>query len=150
MFKYIKKFEQVVSTVLIVLMSFVVVVAIADLLWLLIKDAITPPILLLDTGELLEIFSMFLLVLIGIELIETLKAYVQHSKIRAEVIILVAMIALGRKIIGLDLKEVSYESMLGISAMMVALSISYYTIHRSNNNSHDDSLTVKKNGEVIP
>jgi len=150
MFKYIKKFEQVVSTVLIVLMSFVVVLAIADLIWLLIKDAITPPILLLDTGELLEIFSMFLLVLIGVELIETLKAYVQHSKIRAEVIIHVAIIALGRKIIGLDLKEVSYESMIGIAAMIVSLTLASYMIHRSKNNLPDDSLPVKKDGEVIP
>jgi uncharacterized membrane protein (DUF373 family) len=77
---------------------------------------------------------MFLLVLIGIELIETLKAYIQHSKIHAEVIIFVAMIALGRKIIGFDLKEVPHGTMLGIAAMMVALSIAYYTIHWSNNN----------------
>ena len=146
MIHYIKKFEKVVSTILIVLMSFVVIGAIADLVWLLFKDAITPPILLLDIGELLEIFSMFLLVLIGIELIETLKAYTQHRRIRAEVIILVAMIALGRKIIGLDLNEVPHGSMLGIAAMMVALSIAYYTIHRSNNNLRDDSLTEKKDG----
>ena len=74
---------------------------------------------------------MFLLVLIGIELIETLKAYVLQNEIRAEVIIIVAIIALARKIITLDLKEVSSGSLIGIAAIMLALSIAYYVIRQT-------------------
>ena len=114
-----------------ILMGVVVLMTVVDLAWILIKDAITPPILLLDTSELLDIFSMFLLVLIGIELIETLKAYVLQNEIRAEVIIIVAIIALARKIITLDLKEVSSGSLLGIAAIMLALSIAYYVIRQT-------------------
>jgi uncharacterized membrane protein (DUF373 family) len=129
--KYIKNFEQFITIILMILMGVVVLMTVVDLAWILIKDAITPPILLLDTSELLDIFSMFLLVLIGIELIETLKAYVLQNEIRAEVIIIVAIIALARKIITLDLKEVSSGSLLGIAAIMLALSIAYYVIRQT-------------------
>lgn len=131
MANYIRKFERLITAFLMVLMVLVVVLAVADLAWFLIKGAITPPILLLDPEELLEIFSIFLLVLIGIELIETLKAYMQNNEIRAEVVILVGIIALARKIITLDLKVVTGESMLGIAAIIVALATAYFVIRKA-------------------
>ncbi len=128
---YIKKFERLVTSVLMILMVLVVLLAVADLAWFLIKGAMTPPMLLLDPEELLEIFSVFLLVLIGIELVETLKAYMQNNEIRAEAVILVGIIALARKIITLDLKEVSGESMLGIAAIIIALAVAYFVIRKT-------------------
>lgn len=130
MVDYVKKFERVMTTVLMGLMAIVVVLAIADLGWVLIKDIISPPLVLLDVDELLDVFGMFLLVLIGIELLETLKAYVREREVRAEVIILVAMIALARKIITLDLKAVPSVSLLGIAAIIVGLGITYYLVRR--------------------
>jgi uncharacterized membrane protein (DUF373 family) len=128
MAKFISKFEQVVTTILMLLMALVITLAVVDLAWVLFKDAITPPILILDTSELLDIFSMFLLVLIGIELLDTLKTYVLQHEIRTEIIVLVAIIALARKIITLDFKEVSSGSLLGIAATILSLSIAYYVI----------------------
>ena len=124
----VKKFERVMMIVLIALMAMVVVVSIADLAWVLIKDIISPPLVLLDVDELLDVFGMFLLVLIGIELLESLKAYVREREIRAEIIILVALIALARKIITLDVKEVPSASLLGIAATILALGITYSLI----------------------
>ena len=59
---------------LIGMMAGVVVLAVADLAWVLVEGVISPPVVLLDVDELLDLFGMFLLVLIGIELLETLKA----------------------------------------------------------------------------
>lgn len=132
MIKYLKNFEQFITIILMVLMALVVMLAVVDLAWVILKDVITPPVLLLDITELLDIFSMFLLVLIGIELIETLKAYLIQNEVRSEIIILVAIIALARKIITLDLKEVSSGALLGIAATVLALSIAYYIIRQAN------------------
>lgn len=129
--EYVKKFEHVMTTLLIVMMAVVVALSIADLGWVLVKDLLSPPVVLLDVDELLEVFGMFLLVLIGIELLETLKTYVRESEVRAEVIMLVAMIALARKIITLDVKDVPSASLLGIAAIFAALGITYYLIRRS-------------------
>jgi len=128
---YVKTFERLITTVLIVMMALVVVLAIVDLAWVLIKDIISPPLVLLDVDELLDVFGVFLLVLIGIELLETLRAYVRERVIRAEVIILVATIALARKIITLDVKAVPSVSLLGMAAIIVALGVSYYLIRRT-------------------
>lgn len=126
----LKKFERVMTTVLVAMMAVVVVLSVADLAWVLMKDIISPPLVLLDVDELLDVFGMFLLVLIGIELLEALKAYLREREIHAEVILLVAMIALARKIITLDVKEVPSVSLLGIAAIITALGIAYSLIRQ--------------------
>ena len=128
---HVKRFEHVVTRVLIVMMGFVIVLAVIDLVWILIKDLLSPPFALLDIGELLDVFGLFLLVLIGIELLETLKAYVRERVIRAEVVILVAVIALARKIVTLDVKDVSSASLAGIAAIFIALGLTYFLIRRN-------------------
>jgi len=133
---YVKSFEHVVTRMLIVMMGFVIVLAVVDLAWILIEDLLSPPFALLEIGELLDIFGLFLLVLIGIELLETLKAYVRARVIRAEVVILVGMIALARKIVTLDLKDVASASLIGIAAIVVALGITYYLIRKTHDRDH--------------
>ena len=44
----------------------------------------------------------FLLVLIGIELLDTIKAYFRENTIHVEIVILLAIIAIARKVILLD------------------------------------------------
>ena len=128
MIDYLKRFERVMMGALIVMMGVVVALSLIEVAWLIVRDIISPPIILLDVDELLDLFGMFLLVLIGVELLETFKAYVRERELRAEVIILVAMIALARKIIILDIKAVPSVSLVGIAAIVIALGITYYLI----------------------
>jgi uncharacterized membrane protein (DUF373 family) len=58
-----------------------------------------PPRFLIRVQGLLDIFGYFLLVLIGVELIETLKAYVKKDAIHIRVVLEVALIAMARKVI---------------------------------------------------
>jgi uncharacterized membrane protein (DUF373 family) len=127
---YVKRFERLMTSVLIGMMSVVVVLSVADLAWLLIRDMVSPPLALLDVDELLDVFGMFLLVLIGIELLDTLQIYVRERELRAEVILLVAIIALARKIVTLDVKAIPGVSLLGIAAMIVALGFTYSLLRR--------------------
>ena len=68
MLSLLKKFERIIVTTLIVMMAVTILLATVELAWLIIKDVITPPIILLEINELLDIFGLFLLVLLGIEL----------------------------------------------------------------------------------
>ena len=70
MMEAIKKFERVIFISLIVMMSLVVLLATIELGWIIIKDIISPPIFLLEINELFEIYGLFMLVLIGIELLD--------------------------------------------------------------------------------
>lgn len=131
MLELLKKFEHVVTGVLMAMMVVVVTLSVVDLGWLLVRDIMSPPFGLLDESELLDLFGFFLLVLIGIELLETLKAYVREKQFRAEVIMLVAMIAISRKIIILDVRGLPAMTIVGISALIIALGLSYYLMRRS-------------------
>ena len=78
MTEILKKFERIVVLVLIGLMMVVVTLATIELGWIIIKDIITPPIILLEIEELLEIFGFFLLVLIGVELLPNFSSEQYH------------------------------------------------------------------------
>jgi len=128
--KYLEKFEKVIVSSLLVMMVSVVFLSTVELGWIIIKDIITPPVFLLDINELLDIFGMFLLVLIGVELLETVKMYLNEKKVHVEVVFTVAMIAIARKVIILDVKELSSLTLIGIGAIIIALSSGYYLIKR--------------------
>ena len=124
--KYLEKLERLIVISLLIMMVAVVFLATVDLGWLIIKDIITPPVILLDINELLDVFGMFLLVLIGVELLETVKMYLAKKTVHVEVVFTVAMIAIARKVVILDIREVSSLTLIGIGAIIVALSLGYY------------------------
>jgi len=71
---------------------------------------------------------MFLLVLIGVELLETVKMYLTKKTVHVEVVFTVAMIAIARKVVILDIKEVPSLTLIGIGTIIMALSAGYYLL----------------------
>ena len=121
------KFEALTVRALIVMMAIVVGLATLDLGWILIKDIMTPPVLMLSVEQLLEVFGLFMLVVIGIELWETMmRTYLTHGRPHYEVVLSVAIIAIARKVIILDLKEVSSLTLVGIASIVLALTAGFY------------------------
>lgn len=131
----LKRFENVIVLTLIIMMMVVVLLSTIELGWLLINDIITPPVLLLEIDELLELFGFFMLVLIGLELLETIRAYYVDHTFHSEIVINVAMIAIARKIIILDVKDMSSATLIGIAAIVLALSAAYFAIKYHKNSS---------------
>ena len=131
MLRLINRFERWIVIALTVMMGFTILLATIELAWLIIKDVITPPIILLEINELLDIFGLFLLVLLGIELISTLKAYLTENEIHVEVVFAVALIAIGRKVIILDVEKISSLSLMGIASIIISLSIGYFLVKRT-------------------
>ena len=130
MLDVLRKLEQVILVALVLMMSVVVFLSTIELGWILIRDIVTPPVVLLDIDELLDVFGVFLLVLIGIELLETIKTYFVEHVIHAEVVIEVAMIAIARKVIILDVKELPSLTLLGIAAIIITLAVAYWVVKR--------------------
>jgi uncharacterized membrane protein (DUF373 family) len=130
MLDVLRKFEQVILVALVLMMSVVVFLSTVELGWIILRDIVTPPVVLLDIDELLDVFGFFLLVLIGIELLETIKTYFVEHVIHAEVVIEVAMIAIARKVIILDVKELPSLTLLGIAAIIITLAVAYWVVKR--------------------
>jgi uncharacterized membrane protein (DUF373 family) len=104
----------------------VMVLSTAHLGVLIFQQIMAPPRFLIPVQGLLDIFGYFLLVLIGVELIETLKAYVRKDAIHVRVVLEVALIAMARKVIIEEPNAVPSLTLFGIAALILALGIAFY------------------------
>ena len=122
----LKKFERLILYSLISMMALVVLLATVDLGRIIAQDIISPPRFLLEIGQVLDIFGFFLLVLIGVELLDTIKAYLVEGVVHTEIVLEVALIAVARKVIILDVKEISPLALIGIAALVITLAAAYH------------------------
>ena len=67
MLNLLKIYEKLMIKALMIMMAIVLGLATIDLGWVIIKDIIDPPFLILSVEQLLDIFGLFMLVVIGIE-----------------------------------------------------------------------------------
>jgi uncharacterized membrane protein (DUF373 family) len=130
-FRYLERFEELISRALLLMMAAVVLLTTVELGWILVKDVLTPPVFLLEIDEILELFGMFLLVLIGIELMHSVKIFIKRREIHLEAMLIVALVAVARKVIVLEPKELAPEAVLGLAAMALALTVGYYLVKRA-------------------
>lgn len=130
MLRYVDKVERIILMAITVMMVFVLFFSTLRLAYMLVKDLISPPMVMLDIKQLLEVFGLFLLVLIGVELLETMKTFIAERVIRVQVVFMVALIAVARKVIILDVKTFPGLTLIGIGVIVVALSVGYYLITR--------------------
>jgi len=136
MLEYINKFERGVYYALMVMLAAVIFFGVVELFVILIGALFIDASYHLENYEILEIFGYFLLILIGVELLETIKAYLIKNEIHVEIIVLVAIIAVARKIILLDPFVESGEiltsaTMIALGVVIIALSASYYLIKKT-------------------
>ena len=101
------------------------------------EEIMTPPRFLIRVQGLLEIFGYFLLVLIGVELIETLKAYLKKDVIHVRVVLEVALIAMARKVIIEEPNNVPSLTLFGIAALILALGIASYFERQAKRDPHE-------------
>ena len=130
--KFLNRFEQYIVIGLLGMMIIVVFLATLELAVIIVEQMIEPPrIILLNIKEVLEIFGFFLMILIGLELIETIKVYLTQDKIHVEIVFLVAIIAITRKVIILDVKMLTPLTLLGVAAIILSLSVGYYVLKKA-------------------
>jgi len=96
------------------------------------------PRFLIPVEGLLDVFGYFLLVLIGVELLETLRAYLKQDVIHVRVVLEVALIAMARKAIIQEPAATSGLTLLGTAALILALAIAFYFERRTDRNHGQD------------
>jgi uncharacterized membrane protein (DUF373 family) len=135
MIEIVNKFEKIVYAVLMALLMLVLATSLIDLVWLLYQSLIVTTPYLLETHELITVLGAFLLVLIGVELLDTIKAYFHENTIHVEIVVLLAIIAVARKVIlldptGMSGNEFGFE-LMGIGVIVVGLAGGYYLIKKA-------------------
>jgi uncharacterized membrane protein (DUF373 family) len=81
--------------------------------------------------RLLESFGVFLTVLIALEFIETVESYLTEGHVRADKVVLIGIIAIGRKIVLTDPTHWEPGVILGIAALTLALGLTFYLIRKA-------------------
>ena len=77
---------------------------------------------------LFEIFGLFLNILIALEILENITAYLKKHVFQLELVIATSLIAVARKIIIFDIEKKTGVDLIGLALAIFALSISYLII----------------------
>lgn len=135
MIAIINKFEKFIYAALMVMLMVVLVASLLDLVAIMYDSLWTNTPGILKSHELIAVLGAFLLVLIGVELLDTIKAYFIENTIHVEIVILLAIIAMARKVILLDPTSqdpfaFGFE-LMGIGVIVVGLGAGYYLIKKA-------------------
>jgi len=87
--------------------------------------------IVMSEQQMLLILGLFLTVLIALELIETVEVYFRRHSIHVEIVVLVAIIALARKIIIIDLGKYEPLVLFALAALVLALGATYFLVRRA-------------------
>jgi len=135
--KVLKTFERLIILILVSLMGIVLMLSAVEVGIIIINQLANPfesNGIIIDINGLMEIFGFFLIVLIGFELYETVKLYLKENVFHGEVILMVSLIAVARKVIILDYTEENPMSIIAIAVLIAAISLGYYLLKKTYRN----------------
>ncbi|MDJ0661658.1 MAG: phosphate-starvation-inducible PsiE family protein [Crocosphaera sp.] len=131
----IHRVENIVSKVLAIALVIVIGFALFDLSLVLIKDLFTPEPVGFFHKTLLEVFGLFLNILIALELLENVTAYLRKHIVQVELVVVTALIAVARKIIIFDPIKFQKNDLIALAFACLALAGSYALIRYINQTS---------------
>jgi uncharacterized membrane protein (DUF373 family) len=127
---YYQRFEGLVALILTFLIGLIIVIALFRLTMSVITDLVFNALDPLDHAVFQTVFGEIMTLLIALEFNHTLQYMVarQQSIVQTSVLLLIALLALARKFILLDLKTVSPALLLALAGATLALGLTYWLI----------------------
>lgn len=123
--------ERLLARLLSVMLMLVLAIAALQLLWQLVQDLINPnhtwlgDSLILLLGDLLNL-------LIGLEVLQNITAYLRRGVVQIDLVLLTAITAVGRKVIVLPPgAENKPQLLMGLGVAVVCLAASYWLVRAS-------------------
>ncbi|MBE9177353.1 phosphate-starvation-inducible PsiE family protein [Oculatella sp. LEGE 06141] len=123
--------ETLVSKILSIAMVVVLLVAVADLCLFLAQQLLSEPYGSFSQ-TLIEIFGLFLNILIALEVLENITAYLRRHIVQVELVIVTSLTAVARKIIIFDFNKAGGLDLIGLAVASLALALSYWIVRRTN------------------
>ena len=124
--KTLKIFEKVIIFILLGVMMVIISLSLIDLIYQLVQLILLSDFLVLGIDELFNLFGFILLLLISLELLQTIKMYLDEKIVHTEIVLEIAMIALARKIIIIDFEKINSLNAFAIAAILLALAIACF------------------------
>lgn len=130
--KIYKKFERIISGVLLCVGMLLVIFQTIELFW---ETAMSLTMHIpkfgfeYRQGQARDVVILFFNVLLALEILETVRVFEKHHEVKIRVILLVCLIAISRKIL-MGATHTAYED-IGTASLLLALSLGYFLITRS-------------------
>ena len=130
---YYQRFESGVALALTVIIALIVLVALYRLFTEVVIELLFKAVDPLEHAVFQSIFGEVVTLLIALEFNHTLRYVVtrHQSIIQTRVVLLIALLAVARKFIVLDIHETTPGYLLGLSAVTLALGATYWFVRQS-------------------
>ncbi|MBD1825659.1 phosphate-starvation-inducible PsiE family protein [Cyanobacteria bacterium FACHB-DQ100] len=129
--KILKQVGSFNAKILSIAMIVVLLISVVELIVFLINQ-----ILLTLSGNpsttLIELFGLFLNVLVALAVLENITVYLKRHVIQVELVITASLIVIARKIIIFDAKSTPNLYLGGLALIVAALSFCYWLVRRTN------------------
>jgi uncharacterized membrane protein (DUF373 family) len=133
---FLDRIESLVAKLLSIAMVGVLFFTVFDLGVFLFFALFIPPGDRSEKTFLIEVFGLFLNILIALEIMENITAYLRKHVVQVELVFITALIAGARKIIILDLAKVSGDQLIGLGVAILSLAIGYWIMRQMNIKNH--------------
>lgn len=131
--RFAARAERLILMALLVMLLVVVAVGALELAFTIVITLLKPSSWesIYGTEALFRIFEFFFVVLIGVELLETVRIYLEEDVIHVEVVLLVAITAIARKVIVLDLSKYDPVAVIGLALLAISLCGGFFLLKRA-------------------
>lgn len=126
--KSLKTFSNYIILVLLILLVTSMFLGTGHILLLFYQfiSSPNPNYFLINIEDLHKVFSVLLIMLVGHELFKSITLLLNHENIPVKSILKIAAIAIANKIITLDLEHLNVNMLLGLSAVLVCIGITFF------------------------
>lgn len=124
--------------ILAILMTLVIIWGIADVMDVLYKRLMAPPFMLLNITDILATFGAFMAVLIAIEIFLNITIYIRRDVLPIKLVIATALMAIARKVIVFDYKDVEPAYIYATATVVLALGVTYWLLSLSTKSTEYD------------
>jgi uncharacterized membrane protein (DUF373 family) len=129
--RFVSLAKKALVAVVILMILVVVVVIVAALVGTIYDLLFDPTPLNWEKADFLNFFSYLLLVIIGLELLDTIYVLLKEAKIHVETVLLVAVTAVARELIVFDYEHAQGPVLAGMAAVMAGIAVAYYVVKRA-------------------
>lgn len=123
-------YKKIVMYTAIAVIGFVIFLILLSTIMDVLGSTLNKNLLTSTRMTVLNLIGNFLLLVVCVELMDTLYAYAVKQQIHVEIVILVALTAVARELIVFNYETVSAVVLMGVGAAILSLSISYLLIRR--------------------
>lgn len=114
-----------------ILMVLVILLGVADVVYVLYSRLMTPPLFLLNVGDIFRVFGAFMVVLIAIEIFINIRLYLGSNTLPIKLVLATALMAIARKVIVLDLDNTQPMYVFAIATVVLALGVTYWLVGKT-------------------